>query len=156
MKEGRHFILRIAASIRIKVTLFGRNKVIMSPPSSTTSYPSHESESPVDSEKQFASEKDMERSGATFAPISNPTANEGRQRSNTSKSLERSWSLNDGVSIGANDPDGTEADKAGKETKDDSAYTVAWDENDPMNPRNMNKARRWLAVLIVSVGSICV
>ncbi|KAL2696061.1 hypothetical protein AAEP93_003361 [Penicillium crustosum] len=97
----------------------------------------------------------------TYAPISSPGPhNEGsaplqKQRSNasksvTSKSLERSWSLNDGVSIG-----GHEVDEAAV-ANEDEAYTVGWEENDPMNPRNMSKARRWLVVIIVSMGSLCV
>ncbi|KAJ9488063.1 hypothetical protein VN97_g5240 [Penicillium thymicola] len=97
----------------------------------------------------------------TYAPINSPGLhNEGsgplqKQRSNasksvTSRSLERSWSLNDGVSIG-----GHEVDEAAVANEDD-AYTVGWEENDPMNPRNMSKARRWLVVIIVSMGSLCV
>lgn len=97
----------------------------------------------------------------TYAPINSPgTHNEGsaplqKQRSNasksvTSRSLERSWSLNDGVSIG-----GHEVDEAAM-ANEDEAYTVGWEENDPMNPRNMSKARRWLVVIIVSMGSLCV
>ncbi|KUM59560.1 hypothetical protein ACN42_g7584 [Penicillium freii] len=97
----------------------------------------------------------------TYAPINSPGPhNEGsaplqKQRSNasksvTSRSLERSWSLNDGISIG-----GHEVDEAAV-ANEDEAYTVGWEENDPMNPRNMSKARRWLAVIIVSMGSLCV
>lgn len=33
---------------------------------------------------------------------------------------------------------------------------VTWDENDPMHPFNMSRARRWLITVIVSLGSICV
>lgn len=97
----------------------------------------------------------------TYAPINSPGLhNEGsgplqKQRSNasksvTSRSLERSWSLNDGISIG-----GHEVDEAAV-ANEDEAYTVGWEENDPMNPRNMSKARRWLVVIIVSMGSLCV
>lgn len=99
--------------------------------------------------------------GVAYAPITSPgTHDEGnaplqKQRSNasksvTSRSLERSWSLNDGVSIG-----GHEVDEA-VVANEDGAYTVSWDENDPMNPRNMSKPRRWLVVIIVSLGSLCV
>lgn len=96
----------------------------------------------------------------TFAPINPPTTDEHntplqKERSNASKSvasksLERSWSMNDGVSIG-----GHEVDEAAV-ANDDAAYTVSWEENDPKNPRNMNKARRWFIVCIVSMGSLCV
>jgi hypothetical protein len=37
-----------------------------------------------------------------------------------------------------------------------SGYVVGWEENDVMNPRNMNKARKWMIVIIVSMGSLCV
>ncbi|KAF7596910.1 hypothetical protein BBP40_011955 [Aspergillus hancockii] len=37
-----------------------------------------------------------------------------------------------------------------------SAATVKWDENDPMHPYNMSLGRRWLIVIIVSMGSLCV
>ena len=33
---------------------------------------------------------------------------------------------------------------------------VSWDENDPMHPHSMSRARRWLITVIVSLGSICV
>lgn len=38
------------------------------------------------------------------------------------------------------------------------AHTVSWEEGDqkPANPRSMSKARRWLIVVIVSSGSLCV
>ncbi|KAI1829597.1 hypothetical protein DTO006G1_8334 [Penicillium roqueforti] len=71
-------------------------------------------------------------------------------RSVTSKPLERSWSLNDGVSVASHD-----VDEAAVAT-DHESYIVGWEENDPMNPRNMSKARRWLVVVIISMGSLCV
>lgn len=102
-----------------------------------------------------------EDADATFAPINCPQTNEERrgttmqrQRSNASRSLNRSWSLNDGTSIGGTEVEGQEADEAAREP--DAGYTVGWDEHDAMNPRNMNKARRWLIVIIVSTGSLCV
>jgi hypothetical protein len=90
---------------------------------------------------------------AAFAPIVAPEEQRDTQmrkeRSNLSRtrSLERSWSMNDGVSLGG---DGQEPPEEGV------GYTVGWDANDPMNPRNMSKARRWLIVVIVSLGSLCV
>jgi hypothetical protein len=101
---------------------------------------------------------------ATFAPIVAPDEQHDRQikkeRSNLSRSrsLERCWSLNDGVSLGGH---GFEEEQAGEaagqqRSGDDAGYTVSWDVNDSMNPRNMSKARRWLIVIIVSLGSLCV
>ncbi|CAG7920787.1 unnamed protein product [Penicillium olsonii] len=90
----------------------------------------------------------------TFAPIATSAVHDGAplqaQRSNGSKSMksiERRWSLNDGTSIVGNDQAGGDQD---------TEYTVGWDENDPLNPRNMSKGRRWLIVIIVSLGSLCV
>lgn len=41
--------------------------------------------------------------------------------------------------------------------KPKTEYEVNWDgENDPMNPRSMSKARKWLIVWIVSFSSACV
>lgn len=100
---------------------------------------------------------------ATFAPINCPPTNEDRRdmgirrkRSSASRSLERSWSLNDGTSIGGNEFEEEEADEAGREPDTDAGYTVGWEENDAMNPRTMSKARKWLIVIIVSTGSLCV
>jgi hypothetical protein len=35
-------------------------------------------------------------------------------------------------------------------------YLVGWDENDKLNPRNLPMARKWLIVLIISLGSMLV
>ena len=41
--------------------------------------------------------------------------------------------------------------------KPKTEYEVHWDgEDDPMHPRNMSKARKWLIVWIVSFSSACV
>lgn len=97
-----------------------------------------------------------------FAPITSATDEDRhyvpaqKERSNASRSLERSWSLNDGVSIGGNEYETAQADEAAPTAERDTGYLVGWDENDPMNPRNMSTARRWLIVIIVSLGSVCV
>lgn len=96
-----------------------------------------------------------EEGDGAFAPIACPATHERglqKQRSNASRSLERSWSLNDGVSIGGNEC-GEDDGEAGD---GESGYVVGWEEGDAMNPRNMKKARKWLIVVIVSMGSLCV
>ncbi|KAJ5635597.1 uncharacterized protein N7484_008910 [Penicillium longicatenatum] len=101
-----------------------------------------------------------------FAPIAHLKTNEeqhdvaaekrlSRRSHSRSRSLERSWSLNDGVSIGGDEFEGG-GNEAGQDADGDHGYTVCWEENDPMNPRNMSKARRWMIVIIVSTGSLCV
>ncbi|KAJ5150877.1 drug/proton antiporter YHK8 [Penicillium canariense] len=100
---------------------------------------------------------------AAFAPIVAPTDFDEhgmpvqKERTNLSRtrSLERSWSLNDGVSPARDEYEAEEVVEAGQPDEDDE-YTVGWDENDAMNPRTMSKARRWLITLIVSMGSFCV
>ncbi|KAJ5894479.1 drug/proton antiporter YHK8 [Penicillium taxi] len=91
-----------------------------------------------------------------FAPISSPkddATHPQKQHSNTSR-LERSWSLNDGVSIGGNEIQNDEESR--QDGDEDTSFIVDWEENDSMNPRNMSTARKWLIVIIVSLGSICV
>lgn len=117
-------------------------------------------------DEKSSDERDRAKSedaDATFAPINCPTNSEGRRdtgiqrkQSSGSRSLARSWSLNDGTSIGGDEFEESEADEAGGESDADAGYTVGWDENDAMNPRNMRKARKWLIVVIVSSGSLCV
>lgn len=101
--------------------------------------------------------------GATFAPIVAPEDQRDlqirKERSNLSRSrsLERSWSLNDGVSVGGNGYEEGAGEAEGQAwPEDDAGYTVSWEVDDPMNPRNMGKARKWLIVIIVSLGSLCV
>jgi hypothetical protein len=128
------------------------------PPRSSTSISEEETskiEGGASSDKSHESQRGNSED-VTFAPITG-VASEKRgaplqkQKSNASKSLERSWSLNDGVSIGGND---VEAEQGGAE--DDDSYTVGWEDNDPLNPRNMSTTRRWLVTMIVSMGSLCV
>lgn len=37
-----------------------------------------------------------------------------------------------------------------------SAMIVQWDDNDPMHPYSMSLGRKWLTVVTVSMGSLCV
>lgn len=101
-----------------------------------------------------------------FAPIAQLKTNDephdaaaekrlSRRSRSRSHSLDRSWSLNDGVSVGRDESEG-EANEAGQDADSDQGFTVRWEENDPLNPRNMSKARRWMIVIIVSTGSLCV
>ncbi|CAL5874945.1 uncharacterized protein PFLUO_LOCUS9248 [Penicillium psychrofluorescens] len=119
------------------------------------------------SEKSHDDElEDAKSEEGVFAPIHGPDGDDEEQRreaplrklrSQSSRSLERNWSLNDGVSISGGqlqNEEGGEAGTAG--TDEEQHFTVGWDENDAMNPRNMSKARKWLIVIIVSMGSLCV
>ncbi|PYI01080.1 MFS transporter [Aspergillus sclerotiicarbonarius CBS 121057] len=100
----------------------------------------------------------------TFAPISGRIASHEdqlrRHRSASSHPLERSWSLNDGYSFHTTDEEAAAerviSRKEGEATDETDDFIVAWDEDDPMNPRNFNTLRRWLIVIICSSGSLCV
>lgn len=118
------------------------------------------------SEKSAETDNELGKpDGATedgFAPIKPATTTDNshlqRQSSTASRPVERSWSLNDGYSCNnqlddeaaAGEPHGAEANESSSE------FVVRWDENDPMNPRNFNKVRRWIIVIICSTGSLCV
>ncbi|KAF7593972.1 hypothetical protein BBP40_010369 [Aspergillus hancockii] len=102
-----------------------------------------------------------EEMDGTFAPILAPTADDERMQklhSTNSRPIERSWSLNDGYSCHTADEETAENTpvKEGRDMDESSAFIVTWDENDPVNPRNFNTLRRWLIVIICSLGSLCV
>lgn len=87
------------------------------------------------------------------------TETKSARRINTNRSIERSCSLNDGYSCHAGDEQlGEKKDDEEKATGEEQApeFVVGFDENDPMNPRNMSTARRWVIVVICSMGSLCV
>lgn len=125
----------------------------------------------MDPEKLSNSEKSSESpdhdtpetNDTAFAPIAASSAREDRlnvplskQQSNASRSLERAWSLNDGVSVSRQDVEQEGVQDQGRASDGEDEFTVRWDENDPLNPRNMSTFRRWLITIIVSSGSICV
>ena len=44
-----------------------------------------------------------------------------------------------------------------QEDSEQKKYEVTWDGlDDPMNPKNMPKTRKWIVTLIVSAGATCV
>jgi hypothetical protein len=124
-----------------------------------------------DGEGHDAERSADDESDGAFVPIKTSATAEGGQRrqgrrSSASRSLERSWSLNDGYSPhphpgydvdtagdagsvrGEKGPEGAEGVGA--------SYVVGWEEGDAMNPRNFGTPRRWAIVLICSMGSLCV
>jgi hypothetical protein len=108
--------------------------------------------------QETARDEELDR---TFAPINAPVVTNERsqklQRQRTASStISRNLSLNDGYSCHTADEEAGEKDNQPGEAADGDEYVVGWDENDPMNPRNMNTLRRWLIVIIVSSGSLCV
>ena len=107
-----------------------------------------------------AENKSENDENGAFAPIKSPAQpNEDNNRLQLSRSIERSWSLNDGYSCHTGDEEaGEKIDEEAKVTgaEEPPEFVVAFDEDDPMNPRNMSTPRRWLVVIICSLGSLCV
>lgn len=105
-----------------------------------------------------------EESDGAFVPVKLPAAAESQQlpeqvRRTTSRSIERSWSLNDGYSphTGYDTADGVMDDQgSGRGESQQPDYLVGWDERDPMDPRNLKTPRRWAIMLICSAGALCV
>jgi hypothetical protein len=106
----------------------------------------------------------LDSSNKEFAPISAPSNTQSRSnshvrnRSNSIRSMSRTRS-NNGYGCDDMDEDtevGGDVEAAGAQDKD--PFEVRWDDgdNDPMNPRNMSMARKWVVVLIVSASSLCV
>lgn len=95
---------------------------------------------------------------ATRDPEIAPAQRSRSRRS--SRSLEHALTLSDGYSHQADD-DGElqhhpSREKEGSSPSDED-FVVKWDgPDDPENPRNMNLARRWIVVIVVSLGSVCV
>ena len=108
-----------------------------------------------------AENKSENDENGAFAPIKSPAQpnEDNNNRLQLSRSIERSWSLNDGYSCHTGDEEaGEKIDEEAKVTgaEEPPEFVVGFDENDPMNPRNMSTPRRWLAVIICSLGSLCV
>lgn len=100
-----------------------------------------------------------------FAPISG-TGSRAQSRSNSRarggslslRSISRTRSHN-GYGCDDNDEDTTEGEgdvEGGAVEKD--PFEVRWEngDNDPLNPRSLTLARKWLVVIIVSASSLCV
>ncbi|KAL2819914.1 major facilitator superfamily domain-containing protein [Aspergillus cavernicola] len=117
------------------------------------------------SEKSDEGDLELEKSKdaveGEFAPIK-PAAtadNNHLQRlhSSTTRSVERSCSLNDGYSCNNTvDAEASAGRTQAAEAVETSGFVVHWDENDPTNPRMFNHTRKWMIVVICSMGSLCV
>ncbi len=93
-----------------------------------------------------------------------------RGKSGYSASMERSRSYGDGHGYIVHRHEDNDVDlqrKAGNvsggkdeergDGEGEKEYEVQWDgEKDPMNPRNLGLGRKWIIVLVVSLGSTCV
>lgn len=93
-------------------------------------------------------------------PPTASTANGDLRRQVTAFStrLQHSRSYGDGHGYTCYGNDDSCPREAGQDNNPEKEqFEVHWDgEEDPLNPRNMNKARKWTIVLIVSGGATCV
>ena len=101
-----------------------------------------------------------DRFGKLYQPIKSRSAEQGdtnpRHGRGSRTSSIRSYGDGHGFSCVGDD---AKVPSAGHEDGQvsDKAFEVQWDgDNDPMNPRSMGKARKWVIVLIVSASSLCV
>ena len=76
----------------------------------------------------------------------------------SSRSLERTYTLSDGYSHHVDDDEEMQQPPREKEgPSGDEEFVVKWDgPDDPDNPRNMSLFRRWVVVMVISLGSACV
>jgi hypothetical protein len=106
----------------------------------------------------IASQADLEKA-ESYPNLSQPPIASTTSRQRT-QPLSRSRSLaTDGYScynLDGDEPDENEDPESAKRVST-SAFEVRWDgDNDPACPRNFNKFRKWLIVLIASSCSFCV
>ncbi|ENH61880.1 Putative drug/proton antiporter YHK8 [Fusarium oxysporum f. sp. cubense race 1] len=89
-----------------------------------------------------------ERNDTTFATIQSPQAI--RTRSRASASISRCQSQNGYSCNPHNEPSDDEVEK--------DPFEVGWDggDNDSLCPRSFHKMKKWLIIIIVSSGSLCV
>ncbi|KAK2740230.1 hypothetical protein FQN55_008956 [Onygenales sp. PD_40] len=84
------------------------------------------------------------------------------ERESTTKSSDRAFSISDGFSHHAVDNDvlrEPEEEVKAEEVPSgpEMEYIVRWEgPDDPGNPRNMSAGRKWLAVFVLAIGSVCV
>ncbi|OJD21959.1 hypothetical protein ACJ73_06698 [Blastomyces percursus] len=107
------------------------------------------------------------RSESHFEPICRPKLDKdsrstSQATSRSSRSLRRVYSLSDGYTHPAVDNDRLHEPEEDEKAEEVSAapgmgYIVKWDgPADPANPRNMRLGRKWVIVLVLAVGSVCV
>ncbi|PGH19034.1 hypothetical protein AJ79_00068 [Helicocarpus griseus UAMH5409] len=120
------------------------------------------------SEKSYQ-DQDRGQAETRYEPIirrgrsAEETQSPSRTSSRSSRSsLGRVYSLSDGYSHHAVDHDRLQEPEEEEKAEEvppgsEMEYIVRWDgHDDPLNPRNMSLGRKWLAVVVLSVGSICV
>ena len=106
--------------------------------------------------EEHGEEADIPVEGGAAAPDLAPQRS-ARSGGIKSSSLHRSRSYGDGHGYTAFGDDEEAPAKNENGEDPEKEFEVQWDgDQDPMNPRNMSKARKWIVVAIVSAGSTCV
>ncbi len=116
----------------------------------------------VGSSLQKMNEKDIER-GSASRPLTPSAANEKARDDGASvgsdedKRSSRSSPKEHGHDRGDSSDD-TVAEPEDQRGPEKDPFEVGWDngDSDPLNPRSMGIARKWLLVFITSFGSLCV
>lgn len=117
-----------------------------------------------DHSRTLITRDDDQTTRTAFEPICGEKSETGEGSRNRTTSRSRPLSLHQSRSYGGGDGYGcmSEDGPAGSQGHDqapdpEKEFEVQWDgEHDPMNPRSMSKARKWVIVLIVSASSLCV
>ena len=101
---------------------------------------------------------DIPIEGAAATPDLSPArSHPKRTTSGYRASIRRSRSYDEGYGFTSMGEDEEAPKREGEERAPEKEFEVQWDgDNDPMNPRCMSKARKWMIVVIVSAGSTCV
>ncbi|KKZ68044.1 hypothetical protein EMCG_06254 [[Emmonsia] crescens] len=126
-----------------------------------------ESSEQSDQDDRQDRDRDQGRSEAHFEPIcrtkpENEARPASRVSSRSSRSISRVYSLSDGYthpSVNNDRLQEPEEEQRAEEasTRPGTEYIVRWDgPDDPGNPRNRSLARKWVIVLVMAVGSVCV
>jgi hypothetical protein len=93
-----------------------------------------------------------------FAAISHkPSKVNSRSNSMSRRTLSRTRS-NNGYGCDEDDNSREDLEISGDGVVEKDPFEVHWEDgdNDPLNPRSMSFARKWLVVIIVSASSLCV
>ena len=122
--------------------------------SKSTSSPIHLAES--------GGARDLEKQGGFLRPFASAPGSQltpsVSHKSRTGSQLSRSRSFVDGYSgYFSNEKTENEEEPAnGDGPAEGKEFEVEFDDNDPMNPRNMSTARKWVVVFTLAFGSLCV
>jgi hypothetical protein len=118
-----------------------------------TSLGTDEAKSSLDVEKRF---EPIDRTGSRTRHSGSTVRRPGSSQS--ADALGRACSLSDGYSHHAANHDALrEPSLEGFPPEAGEEHTVAWDgSEDPEDPRNLSLLRRWLVLMVIVMGSLCV